>query len=693
MHKFKFTSLFLATLFTLGLSAQVSVSSTGTNPDASAMLDVQSTDKGMLVPRMTTAQRTAISNPATGLLVFDTDTGSFMFYSGSAWLLVGSDNLGNHTSTQNILLNGNYLSNDGDNEGIYIDPFGRIGVNTNTPGEKLHIKNGKLYLSHSSDAPEILLIDDADNSNWSLKHQRSNDRFEIRNSALPSATFKIWPSGNVQIGSSIIIPNAQLEVIGTVEATNFVGNGSGLTGINGDNLGNHTAATTLNLATHNISNGGTINAVAFVGNGAGLSNVPGDNLGNHNATQNLKLNLNYLSGDGDNEGIYIDNAGNTGIGTTTPTSRLDVGGGNISLNGGWISNDGGNEGIRIDNNGRLGIGVVPNTTARFEARGGGFNDYYVGLFASTHYATQALRLFGIDYNSPLFCIENSSGDRILELRGNGIIGLGTNNPTQAKVVIIGSVSNTLSYGWLNSSGNTGGAGSPSTNPYSLYANERIAASEFNAHSDIRIKNIKGLSNTSQDLQTLMQIQVTDYTLRDTIAKGSTPQKKVIAQQVAEVYPQAVSKTLTDVVPDIYQRAEVHDGWIVLATDLKVGERVKLITEESADIYEVSAVENDRFQVQPETFNLQPETVFVYGREVNDFHTVDYEAIAMLNVSATQEQQRIIEEQQQRIEEQQKRIDELESQLAHQVETLSELKVMVEQLMQADAPAVLEASNQ
>ena len=42
-------------------------------PDPSAALDIVSTDKGMLIPRMTTVQRTAINNPATGLLVYDTN--------------------------------------------------------------------------------------------------------------------------------------------------------------------------------------------------------------------------------------------------------------------------------------------------------------------------------------------------------------------------------------------------------------------------------------------------------------------------------------------------------------------------------------------------------------------------------------------------------------------------------------------
>ena len=62
-----------------------SIKTDGTAPHASAMLDVQSTTKGMLVPRMTTAQRSAISSPATGLMVFDTNTGGFWFYDGTAW--------------------------------------------------------------------------------------------------------------------------------------------------------------------------------------------------------------------------------------------------------------------------------------------------------------------------------------------------------------------------------------------------------------------------------------------------------------------------------------------------------------------------------------------------------------------------------------------------------------------------------
>ena len=62
------------------LNAQVGINTDGSNPDASAMLDVKSTDKGMLLPRLTTTQRTTISSPATGLLVYDVTTKTFWYY-------------------------------------------------------------------------------------------------------------------------------------------------------------------------------------------------------------------------------------------------------------------------------------------------------------------------------------------------------------------------------------------------------------------------------------------------------------------------------------------------------------------------------------------------------------------------------------------------------------------------------------
>ncbi|REC72590.1 hypothetical protein DRF60_20085 [Chryseobacterium elymi] len=84
-----FLLLFFLFLFFTG-KAQIGIGIS--TPDASAMLDVSSTTKGMLVPRMTTAERTAIPSPTDGLMVYDTTLKLFYYYvnSTSSWSPVAS---------------------------------------------------------------------------------------------------------------------------------------------------------------------------------------------------------------------------------------------------------------------------------------------------------------------------------------------------------------------------------------------------------------------------------------------------------------------------------------------------------------------------------------------------------------------------------------------------------------------------
>ncbi|MCB9331123.1 MAG: hypothetical protein H6574_08590 [Lewinellaceae bacterium] len=81
-------SLFLL-LSCFCLNAQVSINTDNSNPDPSAMLDVKSIDKGILIPRMTAAERDAIAAPANGLLVYVTTDSAFYFYEGSTWAKIG----------------------------------------------------------------------------------------------------------------------------------------------------------------------------------------------------------------------------------------------------------------------------------------------------------------------------------------------------------------------------------------------------------------------------------------------------------------------------------------------------------------------------------------------------------------------------------------------------------------------------
>jgi hypothetical protein len=76
----------LLMLNTIIFAQDVAINTSGAAAATSAMLDVSSTTKGFLPPRMTEAQKTAISSPATGLLIFQTDgISGLYYYNGSTW--------------------------------------------------------------------------------------------------------------------------------------------------------------------------------------------------------------------------------------------------------------------------------------------------------------------------------------------------------------------------------------------------------------------------------------------------------------------------------------------------------------------------------------------------------------------------------------------------------------------------------
>ena len=85
---------FFCALSTISLS-QNNVGIGTTTPDPSSALDITSTDKGVLVPRMTTAQRTAITAPSEALLVYDTDVDCFYYFvTATGWQNLCSGTVG-----------------------------------------------------------------------------------------------------------------------------------------------------------------------------------------------------------------------------------------------------------------------------------------------------------------------------------------------------------------------------------------------------------------------------------------------------------------------------------------------------------------------------------------------------------------------------------------------------------------------
>jgi hypothetical protein len=297
--------------------------------------------------------------------------------------------------------------------------------------------------------------------------------------------------------------------------------------------------------------------------------------------------------------FYINTNGDVGVGTITQLAKLDVAG-NIALN---------------DNQLRL--------------RGGDDGNHYLQYLGGSFDGPK------LNGNSTVVLSTNGSlGGDDLVLKNNRV-GINTDNPSLGLLHVNGWYDHDLGGFSFYANGAQGGAGG--SVDISIYASNRVSATEFHARSDARIKNIIGVSNSQEDLDKIIAIEVTDYTMVDKAQDGRN-YKKVIAQQVESVYPDAVSYT-TDVIPDIYALAHAEESFIALETEVAIGDKVKLFIPDGELITEVISVCAEGFTVADEVNG----EVFVYGREVNDSRTVDYDALSMLNISATQAlYQRLVE---------------------------------------------------
>ena len=303
------------------------------------------------------------------------------------------------------------------------------------------------------------------------------------------------------------------------------------------------------------------------------------------------------------ETMRIKGDGNVGIGTSTPGSKLSI-------------SDGGSENAR---HGSLQIAraATGHTAAHLAFVRAGVDTMCLGY-------KQSSSLFGF---GPYALNFNPS---FLSINTDGTTGIGTTSTT-GKLNVGSKEVEWTSAGKLTTDGayNTN---ETRKEQLSIVAAGAMLATLYSVSSDVRIKTAIHPTDGAEDLKSLLGIQITNYRHIDTVVNGNSSKKKVIAQQVESVYPIAVSKNRGEI-PDIYRNAPCRDGWVEMVSNLKVGERVKLIGPSGDSVTEVLEVRDGGFRT---AFQPGGDKVFVYGREVLDFHTVDYDAIAMLNVSATQQ---------------------------------------------------------
>ena len=182
-----------------------------TTPHESAKLDITSTTQGVLISRMNTTQQNAISSPATGLLIFNTDTAKYRFYNGSAWETIGGSSSGGTSYT---------FENGLTNTSGTVKLGGALNGNTSITGAThtysfsvLEASNIRLLAGSSGPGNEINFDDGANN----MEIVAANGDLEL--------------SANTGIKATVSAGTANDRIIGQTASNNYLGYvtiGSGL---------------------------------------------------------------------------------------------------------------------------------------------------------------------------------------------------------------------------------------------------------------------------------------------------------------------------------------------------------------------------------------------------------------------------------------------------------------------------------
>lgn len=275
----------------------MSVNSDGSRPDSSAMLDVSSTTKGMLIPRMTSAQRVSIANPAQGLIIFQTDGNSGL------WVFdTNSIGWGFLPTTVNSGLDSTLArGNDAGNQSIV--NIQRLGIGIATPTADLQILDtaASIVVQSTNSLSWASVRLETPGSNFSMISSNSvnfPNGFFIRDNNIGINRLAIDSIGNIGLGT--LEPKSKLHVIGDILLT---------------------AADTSRIFNSDVAGRQilSLRGKRTMTDGAGI-NIYGNNDALFPGTIRLMTGGNF------DAALWIDTAENVAIGNQIPTEKLDVAG-------------------------------------------------------------------------------------------------------------------------------------------------------------------------------------------------------------------------------------------------------------------------------------------------------------------------------------------------------------------------------
>lgn len=596
------------------VAQSVAINTDGSLPNSSSILDIKSTNKGLLIPRMLLTQRNGIASPATGLLIYQTDnTAGYYYYNGTGWLPLA----GAGAATNYWTLNGNNIFN---------NTPGNVGIGTNTPSVKLAIQTpiNSTGWTHTGGADSIIVSEGIGGVSASIG---TSTYHAFRINAGGTGKLQIYPTGDVVVGDNNVgsFGKFTVQTLNNSYGISHLGEGGNIlaTRIGGSSAGFGTFSNTnMRIFSNSLS---AIFIAAANGN-VGIGITDDNPLFKMDIADRIRI----RSGTGTTAGLWLNNPANTATVAFMGIKDVDVAG--IYGNGsGWGL-------VMNTNTGDVAVGNQ-NPVAGYKLSVQG-NQYINGLIATTGDAE-----IGADLKV--------SGN----LNVSGYIGIGGTPSIPLEVY------SSVLYNPLQSWTYYGNGGF--TSPYlAIRAHGHMMADVFVSISDARIKNIIGASNSAKDLETIRALKITDYTMKDNKRFGNRPFKKVIAQEVEKVYPQVITKNI-GFIPNVYAAPvkieETLNGYLLSFTNnhnlSKEAKKIQLFIGRESKEFDIVSVPSEN-QVIINAKNLKPDKIFVYGEEVDDFRTVDYEGLTTLNISATQELSKQLKTQQTAIDAQNVKIAEL-----------------------------------